>query len=111
MSDWRLRSAATLVFGVIACSAGLPQPTPVHVAAAQAEDPSATLEDLSRGRTLYASKCSGCHALRDPSSLSTDGWRHELDEMQTKQGVHLAPQESKDILRYLDATTRVANNR
>ena len=102
---------STLAAVLVACSAGLPQPTPVHVAAAQAQDPSATLEDLSRGRTLYASKCGGCHALRDPISLSTEDWRHELDEMQTKQGVRLAPQESKDILRYLDAATRVANNR
>jgi mono/diheme cytochrome c family protein len=94
-----------------ACSAGLPQPTPIHLAAAKAEDPSATLEDLSRGRSLYASKCSGCHALRDPVSLAPDDWRHELDEMQEKQGVRLAPQESRDILRYLDATTRVANSR
>ena len=110
MSGGRALVAAALVCGLTGCAAGLPQPTSLHVAAAQTEDPSATLEDLSRGRTLYASKCSGCHALRDPSSLNTDGWRHELDEMQSKQGVHLAPQESKDILRYLDATTRVANN-
>lgn len=107
------RLALALAFSVslLACAAGLPEPTPVHVTAAKAQDPSATLEDLSRGRSLYASKCSGCHALRDPVSLTTEGWRHELEEMQTKQGVRLAPQESKDILRYLDATTRVANER
>lgn len=104
---------AGLAFGIgvalAACSAGLPQPTSVHVAAAKEQDPSATLEDLARGRSVYASKCAGCHALRDPASLSTEAWRHELDEMQTKQGVRLAPQETRDILRYLDATTRVAN--
>ena len=102
-----------LAFSVMlsACAAGLPEPTAAHVAAAQTEDPSVTLEDLSRGRSLYTSKCSGCHALRDPVSLTTEEWRHEVHEMQTKQGVRLAPQEYKDILRYLDATTRVANKR
>jgi mono/diheme cytochrome c family protein len=109
----RLRIAArALAFAALtACAAGLPEPTEAHVSAAKAEDPSATLEDLSRGRASYTAKCGGCHALRDPVSLSPSEWRHEVDEMQTKQGVRLTPQETKDILRYLDAATRVANNR
>jgi cytochrome c5 len=92
-----------------ACAPGLPRPTQAHVAAAQERDPTATLADLERGRSTYAAKCGGCHALRDPVSLNSDAWHHEVDQMQTKQGVRLAPQETRDILRYLDATTRVAN--
>lgn len=111
MSGRRQFVAVVMAVALAACSAGLPQPTTVHVAAAKEQDPAATLDDLARGRTLYASKCGGCHALRDPVSLTTDAWRLELDDMQVKQGVRLAPEESRDILRYLDAATRVANNR
>lgn len=107
----RILAVALLAIGVAlaACAPGLPRPTEVHVAAAREQDPSATLADLERGRSTYAAKCVGCHALRDPVSLNTEAWRHEVDEMQTKQGVRLSPQEKSDILRYLDATTRVAN--
>lgn len=94
-----------------ACAASLPKPTEVHVAAAREQEPSSTLADLERGRSTYAAKCAGCHALRDPVGLDSDAWRHEVDEMQTKQGVRLTPEEKRDILRYLDATTRVANER
>src|SRR5262245_42409070 len=103
MKGERSLLAVALSLTLWACTSGLPEPSAAHVAAAQKEEPSATLDDLSRGRTLYAAKCSGCHALRDPVSLNTEQWRHEVDEMQTKQGVRLTPQETKDILRYLDA--------
>lgn len=93
---------------LVACSAGLPQPNDRHLSIAKQSEPNATLADLSRGRALYAQKCGGCHALRAPQSVPPDQWRHEIEEMQTKQGVHLKNQEVDDINRYLAAVSASA---
>jgi mono/diheme cytochrome c family protein len=98
-------AVAALVAG---CAGGLPEPTPAHVAAAQASAPDATLADLSRGRSRYQAKCGSCHALRDPTQAPAEGWQHEIDEMRTRQGVVLSAGEARDILLYLDAVSRVA---
>jgi hypothetical protein len=78
------------------------------VSVARLSDPSVSLADLSRGRTLYVERCGSCHALRDPASLPPPEWKHELDEMETKQGVRLEAADSRDILRYLSAVSDVA---
>jgi cytochrome c5 len=88
---------------LVACAPGLPQPTAAHLAVAQRTEPTATLEDLARGRASYAAKCGNCHALREPHSLAAGDWQRVVDEMREKQSVHLTPQENRDIVRYLDA--------
>lgn len=88
-----------------ACGAGLPQPNDQHLAFARQSEPNTTLADLSRGRSLYTQKCGGCHALRAPESVPAKEWRHEIEEMQIKQGVRLNGQEVEDINRYLAAVS------
>jgi hypothetical protein len=88
-----------------ACSAGLPHPNNQHLSVARQSKPNVSLADLDRGRSLYVQKCGSCHALRDPQSLPPDQWRHEIDEMESKQGVRLKGAESEDIYRYLAAVS------
>lgn len=88
-----------------ACSAGLPHPTSQHLNVARQSEPNVSLADLDRGRSLYVQKCGTCHALRDPGSLPPGQWRHEIDEMESKQGVRLKSNESEDIYRYLAAVS------
>jgi mono/diheme cytochrome c family protein len=96
--------------GLVACaSGGLPQPTAAHLSVAQSSDPQVTLDDLSRGRSLYGARCGGCHQLPDPARPPSAGWQREIDEMKDKQGVRLSGADSHDILRYLDAVSSVAS--
>lgn len=92
-----------------ASTGGLPRPTAQHVEVARAADPKVTLEDLSRGRTLYGARCGSCHALKDPAVAPQEGWQHELDEMEEQHGVRLTATDTRDIVRYLDAMSRAGH--
>jgi len=116
LSDWNFPASARAkslpavlgvahLFVVVACGAGLPHPSSQHLSVAQKSEPQVSLGDLDRGRSLYVAKCGSCHALRDPKSLAPPQWQHEIDEMESKQGVHLKPAESHDIFRYLAAVS------
>ena len=105
MSRLSLATKLIHLFLPLACASagGLPQPTAQHLDLARATEPQVTLEDLSRGRTLYGARCGSCHALRDPSVAPKKGWQHEIDDMREHHGVQLTSAESRDIRRYLDA--------
>ena len=104
---WSVAVGLTLA----ACSAGLPHPNNQHLTAARQSEPNVSLADLDRGRSLYVQKCGSCHALRDPSSLPPEQWRHEIDEMESKQGVRLKSDEQQDIYRYLAAVSTSSSAR
>ncbi|MFZ5894483.1 MAG: hypothetical protein ACOY0T_25700 [Myxococcota bacterium] len=103
---------ALIVLGTtaVACGGGLPKPNDQHLTVARQSEPAVSLADLDRGRTLYASKCGKCHALREPGSLQPADWRHEIEEMETKQGVRLSNGESQDIYRYLAAVSMASRH-
>ena len=71
----------------------------------RAKDPGARLEDLARGRSLYLAKCGSCHLLFPPSKFAPDAWPAKVSRMQAERKVHLAPDEQKDIERYLVAVS------
>jgi mono/diheme cytochrome c family protein len=100
----RVRWALLLVAAAFACTPALPEPTSAHVALAQRTEPSASLEDLQRGRTLYLRRCGTCHALRDPNAYDGDEWRAQIERMEKVHSVHLTTEEEADILRYLTTT-------
>ena len=43
-----------------------------------------TLADLNSGKTLYESKCSACHGLKDPASRSEEKWKKIVPKMAAK---------------------------
>ncbi|MBI2428029.1 MAG: hypothetical protein HYV29_04415 [Ignavibacteriales bacterium] len=45
------------------------------------------IDELRDGRTLYVSKCSGCHSLYLPTQYSSSGWDTILTAMNPKAKV------------------------
>ncbi len=64
---------------------------------AQLKVPGITMERLSAGKKIYISKCSGCHALKNPSSYTVDKWEPILQKMFVK--AKLTDEEEKMLIR------------
>lgn len=94
--------------GGLGCAAGLPEPTAAQVAAAASRGQTVSLEELRRGRSLYAERCSGCHALKHPTEHPPDVWPREVEEMREKQGVRLSAAEIGFIVSYLSSASALA---
>jgi len=94
-----------LVALVTACGSPFPHPSSADVASLKATDPSAHLEDLERGRTLYMGKCGSCHMLHPPATIAPEAWRGKVMRMQTEGHVHLQDDELRDIVRYVRAAS------
>lgn len=94
----RITFFATLL-SLVACAGKVPHPTPLHVQRAQQRWPGLTREDLEVGRTLYLSKCSGCHTLVLPARLIAERWPPILDKM--KKLAKLSDPEKEQVLHYI----------
>lgn len=51
---------------------------------AAAKFPGTTMEDLSRGKTLYENNCGKCHKLHAPQSRGEEAWRKVVPPMAKK---------------------------
>jgi mono/diheme cytochrome c family protein len=91
-----------------ACSSVLPPPGAAEVSAVKARDPSARVENLEHGRSLYLGKCGGCHLLIEPAKFAADVWPEKVARMQGEQRVHLDVDEARDLVRYLVGASAVA---
>ena len=98
----RLLWSALLTAALAACAAS-PYPEPVAADAARAAPhfPGVPLKELQQGRSLYMSRCGGCHALKRPVELPPAQWQVEVAEMRSKNGVKLSDAEAQAIVRYL----------
>ena len=101
------RESALSVFAalLIACASGLREPTAADVELLRSRYADASLAQLSRGRSLYAARCAGCHVLESPGSLAPETWRGEVREMREQRGVVLDGTEAEAIVRYLEAVS------
>ena len=45
---------------------------------------SISVENLKKGRALYANNCASCHQLYLPNKYEAETWKHNLDEMQDR---------------------------
>jgi mono/diheme cytochrome c family protein len=96
------RGVSAWVFVIVALGCGaLPEPQPVDATWAAQKWPDMSLERLKFGRELYAKKCSGCHVLKSPESVSAGGWAQEVADMRRKMGDQLSDAEAELIVRYL----------
>jgi cytochrome c553 len=84
-----------------ACAPLLPYPTGEGLLRAQAEQPNITLQDLEKGRRLYAATCASCHTLHSPSERTTKSWEKVMVWMQMKARIDDSKRDS--ILAYLIA--------
>jgi mono/diheme cytochrome c family protein len=94
---------------LVGCGAALPEPNATHVARLRASDPSVSLGDLERGRSLYVARCASCHTLKEPRRFSAEAWVTALRKMEVEEGVELETTEARDIERYLVAMSTSAN--
>ena len=94
-------------FAMMSCSGSIPEPTPAQIDWANSTWQNTTAETLQRGRTLYITKCSGCHSVITPTSVSSDKWLEILPGMFKKSKVESA--ESELIKKYLLTVTKQSN--
>jgi len=83
------------------CEAGLPQPNAADAARLDGRLAPISVHDLEHGRTLYSSRCSSCHALREPGSEKPAAWREAVHEMRAQKGVRMSDDEERLITAYL----------
>ncbi len=87
------------------CAAALPHPSAASAARAQGRWPDSSLAQLEQGRSVFAQRCSGCHALPLPDSRTEAEWKKVLDEMAAE--AKLTPEERVKVERFvLSARTR-----
>lgn len=104
---WLLVTAA---LAATACGASaFPTPGSAEVGAVNIHDPSARVEDLAHGRSVYLGKCGGCHLLIEPGKFASDVWPEKVERMQEEKRVHLEPGEVRDLVRYLVGASAVAH--
>ncbi len=97
-------ASVLLAASIVACAPVLVQPVPAHVACVAAQWPQTTLDDLRRGRTLYATRCGSCHVAPLPSSRPAALWPHVVADMVHKGKV--TTEDGATITRFLVAVTR-----
>lgn len=98
-----------LVLSALAgCSSAFPPPGAAEVGAAKLRDPEAREQDLVHGRDVYLGKCGGCHLLIEPGKFASEAWPGKVLRMQQERRVHLAPDEARDLVRYLVGASAVA---
>ncbi len=85
------------------CMPRLPKLTLQQVAKAQERWPGTAPEALAEGRAMYSARCSSCHTLYSPASLSSRGWEDITEDMVDR--AKLKPDEQEKVLRYLWAAT------
>ena len=102
---WALTASAIFLAGVAACSAAaVPPVNSADASWASERWPGTTVAELSRGRDVFVSRCSACHALPRPEVKSPDEWATVLDEMAMR--AKLSTVDRDLTLRYLSATSQ-----
>ncbi len=95
---------APTAVGTVACTSAVPTMTAEDAHWAAQTWPDATQGQLQRGRTLYVSRCGGCHAVVPPEKHSADMWRTEIAQMAPR--ANLMGEDRELVLRYLVTASR-----
>ena len=93
--------AAALV--VFACSPAVVHPNARDASWASEKWPGTTVAELEQGRTVFVTRCAGCHNLPLPDSKSSEEWATVVGDMAT--GARLSAADQDLVLRYLSATS------
>jgi len=104
----RSLACALLVWSAPACTTSVPRPTPAHVERAAERWPEDDVDegDLGRGRRVYVTQCSRCHALEPPGRRSAEVWIPIIADMGARAG--LSVEEHDLVLRYVVTASEVA---
>ncbi len=90
---------AIVIVGLSGCLASLYMPTDND-----AKLSGTTLDTLKTGRTLYISKCGGCHNLYLPASYTKSEWVKITDKMQKRSKI--SNSENSLINKYLQINSK-----
>jgi hypothetical protein len=110
--DWI--AGALLAAGLMALVSGcagtkaVPVPTVKHVQYASSNGYATTLPALNQGRKLYITRCSSCHNLKAPASLSAAEWPDMVERMATN--AELNDVQKRAITQYLVAIAAAAQD-
>lgn len=89
--------------GVAACATAVVHPSARDASWASEKWPGTTVDDLEHGRTVFVSRCAGCHNLPRPDAKTADEWASVVGEMAA--GARLSAADQDLVLRYLSATS------
>ena len=84
------------------CGPVIPPVTPDLVSTAGARGVTTDLPQLERGRSLYTTRCSTCHALHEPREKSAGEWPALVEIMGAR--AYLPEPQRRDVLAFLMAT-------
>ena len=95
------RLLIVLAFGTLGACArvSLPVVGPEDVDRASARWPGTSVDELARGRSLYAAHCVSCHRPVLPAQVPASEWPGHIMEMQERAG--LTADEAELVTRYL----------
>ena len=100
-------STALLLSGC-AGSGAVPAPTAKNVEYAGRHGQVTTLSALKVGRKLYISRCSSCHGLKDPDSLSPQDWPEMVGRM--AENAKINPDQQRAITQYLVSVSAASHD-
>jgi mono/diheme cytochrome c family protein len=87
----------------------VPMPTAKDVEYANRNGQATSLAALNQGRKLYIRRCSACHNLKDPASLTPADWPEMVDRMATN--AELNPDQKRAITQYLVGVSAAAHDK
>jgi cytochrome c5 len=91
---------SSLSLMAVCCSTKYLIPTQVDVPIAQSHWASTTLDDLTKGYSLYADKCTDCHGLKKPQKFTEDQWNNKYMPSMGKKA-KLSPDEYALVQHYI----------
>ncbi|MEO6098192.1 MAG: hypothetical protein ABIW76_22005 [Fibrobacteria bacterium] len=101
-------AAGALLLSGCAGSSQVPAPTAKNVALAERHGEVTTLPALKVGRKLYISRCSSCHGLEAPESLTPAEWPEMVARMAENAKVNADQQRA--ITQYLVSVSAAAQD-
>ncbi len=70
--------------GSVACSNQLTDTSNLYIPTPSDETATATIGELTQGRSLYIENCQNCHGLYTPESFSSSRWKSIMMQMAPK---------------------------
>lgn len=101
--SFRNVAAAVATTTFVACGGVVAHPSARDASWAASKWPGTTVDDLEHGRSVFVSRCAGCHNLPRPDAKTPDEWASVVPEM--AQGARLSAADQDLVLRYLSAAS------
>jgi hypothetical protein len=98
----RLRFIGLIIVGIMgfsSCQKSAVDSGSPYVPSAADVTPTATLDQLTRGRSIYMNNCGRCHSLYSPDAFVASAWQSIVPNMASRAG--LSATEQTLVLKYV----------